>query len=64
MHTSLQGQQDMYIIIAIIFEKGITQQSLINQNSTVYLNWIQLKKFTKTKNAWLFSKEFNVFNCG
>ena len=42
MHTSLQAQQDIIIIIAILKKEFKKQHYLINQKSTLYLNkyWI------------------------
>ena len=43
-HAHFTSRVARYVYNNCYFEKGIKQQSLINQNSTLYLNWIQLKK--------------------
>ena len=43
-HAHFTSRVAKYVYNNCYFEKGIKQQSLINQNSTLYLNWIQLKK--------------------
>ena len=43
-HAHFTSRAARYVYDNCYFEKGIKQQSLIDQNSTLYLNWIQLKK--------------------